>query len=104
MNEVPIACREKENNTQIINIYFIILANGEHVHPLPARGEDELGVDIQITINVANTAAGSGLHDADCSAYFVANGSPSGVSLNSGCLISSLFSPKGFPDLRSNII
>jgi len=34
------------------------------------RGEDELGVDIQNTINVANTAAGSGLHDADCSASF----------------------------------
>ena len=46
---------------------MIIWHNGEHVHPLPARGEDELGVDIQTTINVANTAAGSGLHDADCS-------------------------------------
>jgi len=44
--------------------------NGEHVHPLPAIGEDELGVMIQITINAANTAAGSGLHDADCCAFF----------------------------------
>jgi len=46
---------------------FILLANGEHVHPLPATREDELGVNFQTTINVANTAAGSGLHDADCS-------------------------------------
>ncbi len=38
------------------------------MHPLPARGEDELGVIFQTMINVANTAAGSGLHDADCSA------------------------------------
>ncbi len=41
------------------------------MHPLPAIGEDELGVNIQTTINVANTAAGSGLHDADCSASFI---------------------------------
>jgi len=50
---------------------FIFFANGEHVHPLPAIGEDELGVDIQTTIDVANTAAGSGLHDADCSAWVI---------------------------------
>ncbi len=46
---------------------FIILPNGEHVHPLPATREDELGVVVQTTINSANTAAGSGLHDANCS-------------------------------------
>ncbi len=34
---------------------------------MEARGEDELGVDIQVTIDAANTTAGSGLHDADCS-------------------------------------
>jgi len=39
------------------------------VHPLPARGETELGVKVQTTVDVANTAAGSGLHDADCSLY-----------------------------------
>ncbi len=44
----------------------MILANGEHVHPLPAMGEDELGDVVQTTITAANTAAGSGLHDADC--------------------------------------
>ena len=44
---------------------------GEHVHPLPARGEDELGVVIQTTINAANTAAGSGLHDASCSSVML---------------------------------
>lgn len=43
-----------------------MISNGEHVHPLPASGEDELGVDIQVTIDAASTAAGSGLHDADC--------------------------------------
>jgi hypothetical protein len=42
-------------------------ANGELVHPLPAAAEDELGVKVQTTIDVANTAAGSGLHEADCS-------------------------------------
>jgi len=41
--------------------------NGEHVHPLPAAREDELGVVVQTTIDAANSAAGSGLHDADCS-------------------------------------
>jgi len=51
---------------ELLSEDFKILPNGEHVHPLPARGEDELGVDIQTTIDVANTAAGSGLHDADC--------------------------------------
>ena len=40
------------------------------VHPLPAWAEDELGVKIQVTINAANTAAGSGLHDASCSAVW----------------------------------
>jgi len=35
------------------------------VHPLPASGEDELGVMVQTTTTAANTAAGSGLHDAD---------------------------------------
>ena len=49
------------------SIHVLFLAHGEHVHPLPAIGEDELGGDIQTTINAANTAAGSGLHDADCS-------------------------------------
>jgi hypothetical protein len=48
----------------------MILHNGEHVHPLPARGEDELGEKVQITMISANTAAGSGLHDADCSPVF----------------------------------
>jgi len=43
--------------------------NGEHVHPLPAAAEDELGVGVQITVISANTAAGSGLHDADCCAF-----------------------------------
>ena len=43
---------------------FIFLANVELVHPLPATAEDELGVDIQTTEDAANTAAGSGLHDA----------------------------------------
>jgi len=37
------------------------------VHPLPASGEDAHGVWGQTRIDVANTAAGSGLHDADCS-------------------------------------
>jgi len=46
----------------------LFLENGEHVHPLPARGEDELGVVVQTTTTAANIAAGSGLHDADCSA------------------------------------
>jgi len=40
--------------------------NGEHVHPLPTTREDELGVNFQTTDDAANTAAGSGLHDADC--------------------------------------
>jgi hypothetical protein len=44
----------------------IFLPNDEHVHPLTAAAEDELGVRVQITGDVANTAAGSGLHDADC--------------------------------------
>jgi len=43
-----------------------IQENGEHVHPLPATAEDELGVVVQTTTTAANTAAGSGLHDADC--------------------------------------
>ena len=46
---------------------FHFLANVELVHPLPAAAEDELGVDIQTTINAANTTAGSGLHEASCS-------------------------------------
>ncbi len=46
--------------------FIFFIANGEHVHPLPATAEDELGVIFRTTINVANTAAGSGLHDADC--------------------------------------
>ncbi len=37
------------------------------MHPLPATREDKLGVNNQTTIDAANTAAGSGLHDADCS-------------------------------------
>jgi len=40
------------------------------VHPLPATREDEHWVNDQTTINVANTAAGSGLHDADCWASY----------------------------------
>lgn len=40
--------------------------NVELVHPLPASAEDELGVDIQITEDAANKAAGSGLHEASC--------------------------------------
>ena len=39
------------------------------MHPLPAAAEDEFGVKVQIREDSANTAAGSGLHDADCSAY-----------------------------------
>ncbi len=45
-----------------------ILTNGELVHPLPAWAEDELGVDNQTRNDAANTAAGSGLHEASCSA------------------------------------
>ncbi len=37
------------------------------MHPLPAAAEDELGVRVVITGNHRNSAAGSGLHDADCS-------------------------------------
>jgi hypothetical protein len=44
------------------------LPNVEHVHPLPATGEDAHGVWVQTTMDAANTAAGSGLHDASCSA------------------------------------
>ena len=47
---------------------LIILANGEHVHLLPAAAEGELGEKVHTTDDSANTAAGSGLHDADCSA------------------------------------
>ncbi len=55
----------------VVIVFILFWENGEHVHPLPARGEDELGVNNQTTIEVANTAAGSGLHDADCSpSYF----------------------------------
>ncbi len=43
----------------------------ELVHPLPAAAEDELGVEVQTTMDVANTAAGSGLHDADCSVLLI---------------------------------
>ena len=46
-------------------------ANGEHVHPLPATEEDELGVMVVITGNHRNSAAGSGLHDADCSSVML---------------------------------
>ena len=38
----------------------------ELVHPLPAWAEDELGVEVQIMVDAANTAAGSGLHEASC--------------------------------------
>jgi hypothetical protein len=40
--------------------------NVELVRPLPASGEDELGVKVQTTTDAANTAAGSGLHEATC--------------------------------------
>jgi len=52
------------------NGFHYFLPNGEHVHPLPATREYELGVIFQNTINAANTAAGSGLHDADCWASY----------------------------------
>jgi hypothetical protein len=42
----------------------IIPDNGKHVHPLPAWAEDELGANGHNTTDAANTAAGSGLHDA----------------------------------------
>jgi len=42
------------------------LPNVELVHPLPAWAEDELGVEVQTTEYTANTAAGSGLHEASC--------------------------------------
>ncbi len=45
--------------------------NDEHVHPLPAAAEDELGVEVQTMIDVANTTAGSGLHDASCSSVML---------------------------------
>jgi len=41
--------------------------NVELVRPLPAIGEDELGVRVKTTTDAANTAAGSGLHEATCS-------------------------------------
>jgi len=47
--------------------FNIFSANGEHVHPLPAAAEDELGDKVQTTTISTNTAAGSGLHDADSS-------------------------------------
>jgi len=43
------------------------LENVALVRPLPASGEDELGVMVQITEDASNTAAGSGLHEATCS-------------------------------------
>ncbi len=44
------------------------------MHPLPAAAEDDLGVRVVITRNHRNSAAGSGLHDADCSAsIFIGN-------------------------------
>jgi hypothetical protein len=55
-------------------------ANVELVHPLPAAAEDELGVEVHITMGVANTAAGSGLHEATCSASSIYIGLSSGVA------------------------
>ena len=49
----------------------IILYNVELVHPLPAAAEDELRVEVQTRIDAANTAAGSGLHEATCSPVFI---------------------------------
>ncbi len=42
------------------------LQNVELVHPLPAAAEDELGMEVHATMDVANTTAGSGLHEASC--------------------------------------
>jgi len=43
-----------------------LATNVKLVHPLPAWAEDELGVKVQGRIDVANTTAGSGLHEATC--------------------------------------
>jgi hypothetical protein len=50
----------------LIVLEYFILANVELVHPLPAPAEDELGIYVQTTQDAANTAAGSGLHEATC--------------------------------------
>jgi hypothetical protein len=55
-----------DKNIDMMCEYFILLPNVELVHPLPASAEDELGVNIQNTQDAANTAAGSGLHEATC--------------------------------------
>mgnify|MGYP006902218786 CR=1 FL=1 len=47
-------------------LLFDVLANVELVRLLPAIGEDELGVRVQTKTDAANTAAGSGLHEATC--------------------------------------
>jgi hypothetical protein len=44
-----------------------ILHNVERMHPLPAWAEGYYRVRVQTKIDAANTAAGSGLHDAACS-------------------------------------
>ena len=42
-------------------------ANVKHMHPLPATTEDNSTKESQATQDPANTTAGSGLHDANCS-------------------------------------
>lgn len=56
-----------------IHLVFVFIAldsvawaNVELVRPLPAIGEDELVVRVQTRTDDANTAAGSGLHEATC--------------------------------------
>ena len=46
----------------------ILRPNVKHVHPLPAAVEDDAGKEVHTTEDAADTAAGSGLHDATCCA------------------------------------
>lgn len=53
------------------------MTNGKHMHPLPAATEDSSTQESQATPQALNTAAGSGLHDANCCAsdYYLEGGS-----------------------------
>jgi len=53
--------------------------------PLPAAVEDELGEKVHTRIDFINTAAGSGLHDADCSVRIGMISGVSGQSADASC-------------------
>jgi hypothetical protein len=58
----------EEGETRVVYLMRHVLTNGEHVHPLPAAAEVPKPEADHPSNDSAETTAGSGLHDADCSA------------------------------------